>query len=135
MSAEDAALLPVAGMAALAGRFDAWLVDVWGVLMDGAHPYQGAADCLERLRGRGKRIVLVSNAPRRGGRVGERLAEIGIAPGLYDHVASSGEASRLALVARKAPPFDRLGRRYHYIGPERDADLLEGTEYRRTTGL
>ena len=53
-----------ASLSILATKFDAFVLDVWGVLMDGAAPYPGAKDCLQELRNVGKRIILLSNAPR-----------------------------------------------------------------------
>jgi HAD superfamily hydrolase (TIGR01459 family) len=119
-------------MSGLEARFDGLILDVWGVVMDGTAPYPGARDCLAELHRRGKRVVLLSNAPRRESQVVQRLAEIGIAPGLYDRVVSSGEASRLALEARTDPGIAGLGRRYLYIGPERDRGLLDGLDYERS---
>ena len=48
---------------------------------------------------------------------------------LYDRIVSSGEASRIALETRSDPAFAALGRRYHYVGPDRDANLLDGLDY------
>ncbi len=112
----------------IADRFDALILDLWGVVMDGTAPYDGARECLAELRARGKRIILLSNAPRREGMVAERLAGMGIGDEYYDRIVSSGEASRQALEAR-AGDFANLGRRYHYLGPARDANLLDGLDY------
>ena len=113
----------------LEDRFDGLILDVWGVVMDGTAPYSGARDCLAELRRRGKRVVLLSNAPRRDSQVVARLAEIGIEPGLYDRIVSSGEATRQALEARTDPAVAGFGRRYLYLGPERDRALLDGLDY------
>ena len=43
------ALFP-AGVAELAGRYDGFLLDQWGVLHDGAIAHEGAVACLEALR-------------------------------------------------------------------------------------
>jgi len=116
-------------LSAIEDRFDALILDLWGVVMDGTDPYPGAADCLRALRRAGKRVVLLSNAPRRESVVAERLAGMGIGRDLYDHIVSSGEASYQALARRDRPPFDTLGRRYLYMGPERDRGLLDGLDY------
>ena len=119
----------------LATKFDAFVLDVWGVLMDGATPYPGAKDCLQELRDAGKRIILLSNAPRRASSVAERLEFIGMDPSLYDHILTSGEASRLALAERTDPGMAALGKSYFYIGPDRDQNLLQGLEYSCTENL
>ena len=117
-------------MSALADRFDALLLDIWGVVMDGVDAYPGAAQCLAELRGAGKTVILLSNAPRREARVAERLGGIGIAPELYTRIVSSGEASRAAVENGR---IAGLGRRYFHMGPPRDAGLLEGLEVAETS--
>lgn len=112
-------------LSALADRFDALLLDVWGVVMDGTAPYPGAAECLAALVGAGKTVLLLSNAPRRAARVAERLAAIGIAPALYDGIVSSGEASRAAVEAGRIPG---LGGAFYHLGPDSDAGLLDGLD-------
>jgi HAD superfamily hydrolase (TIGR01459 family) len=118
------------GLGRIEDRFDALILDLWGVVMDGTAPYRGATECLARLHQRGKTVLLLSNAPRRESIVAERLAGMGIGPGLYDRIVSSGEASRRALARRAHPAFAAIGRRYLYVGPERDRGLLAGLDYR-----
>jgi HAD superfamily hydrolase (TIGR01459 family) len=113
----------------LADRFDALILDLWGVVMDGTHAYEGAPECMAELHAHGKKIILLSNAPRRESAVAERLAGMGIDAKLYDRIVSSGEASRIALETRSDPAFAALGRCYYYVGPGRDANLLEGLDY------
>ena len=48
----------------LAEQFDAFLLDLGGVLYLGERPIPGAADSLERLRASGKKVRLLSNDPR-----------------------------------------------------------------------
>jgi ribonucleotide monophosphatase NagD (HAD superfamily) len=112
----------VDGVAAIADRYDGFILDLWGVLHDGQHPLPGAVDALERLHGAGKRIVILSNAPRRATAVIRRIAEIGIHPGLYDALLSSGEATWQWL----AGDGKRLGRHLYPIMAARDGNMLEG---------
>ena len=57
------------GMAALIENYDAFILDVWGVLHDGVTLYPGAVDTLERLTEAGKPFVMLTNAPRRSAAV------------------------------------------------------------------
>lgn len=118
------------GMAPFARDYDAVILDLWGVVHDGARLYPGALDCLERLQGAGKRVVVVSNAPRRALAVVETLRGLGIPERLFERVITSGDATRLALARRTHPWYAALGRAYLHLGPERDARLLEGLDYR-----
>lgn len=122
-AAADIRILP--GLAALAERYDGFILDLWGVLHDGHAPYPGAVDALARLRRAGKRVCLLSNAPRRCAPVAARLTEIGIAPDLYDHLMTSGEATFEALASPPDAWHAALGPRALHIGPPRDRGILE----------
>jgi HAD superfamily hydrolase (TIGR01459 family) len=115
-------------LSAVAGRYDAFILDLWGVLHDGVRPYPGVVDTLRQLKQRDKRLVVLSNAPRRAAPVAHRMQEIGIAPELYDTIHSSGEETWQALKERSDPTFARLGRRFLPLMPERDRSLIEGLD-------
>jgi HAD superfamily hydrolase (TIGR01459 family) len=112
-------------IAELAERYDGFIVDLWGVVHDGVHAYPGVIDALAKLRQAGKRVVFLSNAPRRAGPVGQSLAAMGIAPGTYDGIMTSGEAVRTGLRERNDPEFAALGTRFVHLGPARDRNLFE----------
>jgi HAD superfamily hydrolase (TIGR01459 family) len=112
----------------LASCYDAFILDIWGVLHDGVTPYPGAVHCLTSLRQAGKSIVLLSNAPRRAQAAAAAMWQIGIPDGLYDEIVTSGEATHGMLRDRSDPFFAALGRRVFHLGPERDRNLLDGLE-------
>jgi HAD superfamily hydrolase (TIGR01459 family) len=116
------------GFAAIAGRYDGFILDLWGVIHDGVQPYPGAVDCLERLQAAGKRSVLLSNAPRRSHAAEAMLRDMGIGPDLYTAILTSGEAVHLALRDRTDPWFSGLGRRVYHLGPDRDRNVLDGLD-------
>jgi len=117
------------GLSEIADRYDAFVVDLWGVLHDGVHAFPEAVACLKRLRAHDKRVLILSNAPRRAESVAARNVELGIAPELCDVVMSSGEAAWHHLARRDDPWHRALGRRCHHIGPERDHGMREGLDY------
>ena len=53
------------GMHAVAERYDGFVLDLWGVVHDGVTVFPGVIDALERLRDASKKLVFLSNAPRR----------------------------------------------------------------------
>ncbi|MEM1387492.1 MAG: TIGR01459 family HAD-type hydrolase [Pseudomonadota bacterium] len=77
----------------LAADHDAFLLDQFGVLLDGAGPYPGAAEALAYLAGLGKRILVLSNSGKRAMPNEARLAAMGFDRALYGGVLSSGEAA------------------------------------------
>ncbi|TFZ33930.1 TIGR01459 family HAD-type hydrolase, partial [Pseudomonas syringae] len=71
----------IPGLSAIAGAFDAFLVDQYGVLRDGRGPYPGAAETLVRLKQAGKRVIVLSNSGKRSTENDRRLAELGFERG------------------------------------------------------
>jgi HAD superfamily hydrolase (TIGR01459 family) len=114
------------GMRELAPDYDGFILDLWGVVHDGVAPFPGVLDCMGRLIEAGKRVVLLSNAPRRSDDVVRRIAAIGVPPGLYHGVMSSGEEAWRYLHDRTDPFYAALGRRCLHIGSERDLEIREG---------
>lgn len=123
---ETIEILP--GVAPLAERYDGFVLDLWGVIHDGVRPYPGAVDSLRRLKARGKRLILLSNAPRRAAAVIEAMTAMGIPRDHYDDVLSSGEAAWHALRDRTDRWHARLGRRCFHLGPPRDKGMLVGLD-------
>ncbi len=116
------------GMAALADRYDGFILDLWGVLHDGVAAFPHAIDCLEELKARGKKLLVLSNAPRRAAGVVERNIELGLVPELYDALHSSGEETWQHLKERPDAWYRDLGRRGFHLGPARDLGIREGLE-------
>ena len=125
----------LSGLRDIAPDYDGFIVDLWGVIHDGARAYQGAADSLARLRDLGKRTVLLSNSPRRAASLSRMLREMGIPPDHYHALISSGEAVHEELAGRKDPWFRKLGRRCYHVGPARDLHLFDGLDLDRVTSL
>jgi HAD superfamily hydrolase (TIGR01459 family) len=119
-------LHPVHGLRDLAADYDGYILDLWGVVHDGVKPYPGVLDCMARLVDAGKRVVLLSNAPRRADDVVRRIAAIGVPAGLYRGVMSSGEEAWQHLKRREDPFYAALGRVCLHICSERDLEIREG---------
>jgi HAD superfamily hydrolase (TIGR01459 family) len=83
----------VLGVAALAERYETFLVDQFGVLHDGNAAYPGAIEALLRLKAAGKRVVLLSNSGKRAAPNEERLRRLGFPDGAWDLFLSSGEVA------------------------------------------
>jgi HAD superfamily hydrolase (TIGR01459 family) len=118
----------LSGLREMAPGYDGFILDLWGVLHDGTAPFPGVLEALASLKSAGKRLAILSNAPRRAAPLAERLREIGIAPHLYDHLFSSGEEAWQHLKGRDDPFYASLGRACYHLGPTRDANMLEGLD-------
>ncbi|MBL8629577.1 MAG: TIGR01459 family HAD-type hydrolase [Rhodospirillaceae bacterium] len=111
----------------IAGRYDGFILDLWGLIHDGATPYPPARATLAALKQAGKKTLLLSNAPRRGYALVKLMAGMGIERDLYGEVLSSGEATRKALMAKDDPFFAALGGKVYHLGPDRDHNIFDDT--------
>lgn len=116
----------LSGLSEIAGRFDLFLVDQWGVLHDGETPYPGAVETLRRLRGLGHPVVILSNSARRVHIGMEKMDAMGIGRDLYDRLITSGEQTWQALHDRSDPFHASLGRRCLLVTWGEDRGLLSG---------
>ncbi len=112
------AIPEIRGLHELAGRYDALLCDVWGVLIDGKKHFPRAADALRRFREQGGRVVLITNASRPDAEVRRQLLGLGLPQDAFDDLVSAGELTLREIVARK-------GQACYHLGPPRDNGLFE----------
>lgn len=116
-----------AGIGAIADRYDAFILDQWGVLHDGSTPYPDTIETVRRLKEAGKKVSLLSNSGRRAVHNRELLADMGFDPAGFDAIVTSGEAAWRVL-SRRLPPFDGLGRRCYLITRENDRAVVDGLD-------
>lgn len=123
-------LIPIQlpGLRAIATQFDAFILDLWGVIHDGTAAFPHSAETLIRLREAGRKTMLLSNAPRRAHVLEAQMDSFGIPRHLYDFAMSSGEAVRAELIERRDPFFAALGQRCYHLGPERDRSVFEDVD-------
>lgn len=111
----------IRSIADIAQTFDAFLIDLWGVMHNGTQLYSGAKDAIAYLHDHGKQVVFLSNAPRRTEKPLAKLLELGIAREQFVDLVTSGQVAFEQLQARP-----RFGTRYYYLGPSKDEDILDG---------
>ena len=100
--------------------YDAYIIDLWGVIHDGHNLYPGVKQTMDKLKDQGKKCIFLSNAPRRASKVKAVLGKFGITEDYYIDAVSSGEVAYQII--------SKLGaKKYFYIGPEKDRDLMNGS--------
>lgn len=119
---------PVSGLSEVLDRYDAFLIDQWGVMHDGRKLFPGVSETLRRLHAAGRKIVLLSNSGRRAAYNDRRLAEMGLDLGLLAGSVTSGEAAWRLLRERSEPPFSDLGRRCFLFTRFGDLGVIEGLD-------
>lgn len=117
------------GVSAFAGRYDAFVLDLWGVIHDGLTAYPGAVDALLRLKAAGKRSVLLSNAPRRASVLVTAMEAMGIPRTAYDEILTSGEVVYRKLRDRDDPAYAGLGKKLYFLGQAADRNVFAGLDY------
>jgi len=123
------------GLRVLADRYDAFVIDLWGVMHDGITAFPDAVACLEVLKEQGKKTIILSNAPRRAEAVAQRNEELGIRRDLCDVIMSSGEVAWRHLADRSDPWYRQLGHTCYHLGPDRDHGMRDGLDYDFTEDL
>ena len=116
----------IAGLSAIADRYDAFVIDLWGVVHDGTVLHDGIEDVLAALQAAGKPVCLLTNAQRRVETVRRKLDDMGLDRALYPHLYSSGELTFERLRDRPTAAYAALGERCYYIGSDRDRCVHEG---------
>lgn len=109
-------------------NYNAFLVDIWGTIHSGGVLYKNAKTTLVEMMKQGY-VILLSNAPRSTVKVENFLGGLGILKGEHYHeILTSGQAFiYYALENRLKTVF--------YIGPDKDLDVLSGTEINVTQSI
>jgi len=117
MRGTDIPILP--SISDLALSSEAWIVDIWGVMHNGARAFARAGDACAKFRQAGGIVLLLSNAPRPFAAVVAQLDGFGVARTAYDTGVTSGDVTRTMIASWQ-------GRPVLHIGPARDRGLFEG---------
>jgi HAD superfamily hydrolase (TIGR01459 family) len=108
----------IAGLGAIAARYDVILSDVWGVVHNGEESFAPATDALVRFRRQGGAVILITNAPRPSAPIRKQLEHLKTPRAAYDELVTSGDVTT-ALIAARGSAF------VYHIGPQRDLTLFE----------
>ena len=107
--------------------YDAFLIDLWGVMHNGISLNTSAIKAVEELDKKGKRIVFLSNAPRPTKQVVEFLKKLKMEEKFLKNVLTSGEAALNSLKKNK------FGEKFYHLGPQRDDSLFYDIKNNKTT--
>ena len=115
-------------------RYDAYIIDLWGVVHDGVKPYPNVVECLNQLMILNKSIIFLSNAPRPSSSQISKLLEFGIQVNL-DMVLTSGDAVIQQLTNYNDEVFSKLGKRIFHVGENRNKDILASLDVQLAESL
>ena len=117
----------IKGLSEVYSKYDAFFIDLWGVIHNGIQIYPGAIDVLQNLNKLNKRFVLISNAPRPSKSVEEYLLKLKMDKIFLKNLVTSGEAALQTL------KNNIYGEKFYHLGPKRDQDLIKGFEKNQTS--
>lgn len=103
----------------ITAKYELFILDIFGVIHDGDDPYPNIVEMIDYLGSQNKKIVFLSNAPRRSEKAIKALEKFGINENMFDFILTSGEHAYYYFEVQ-----DKL--KYYYIGPAKDRDLLKG---------
>ena len=112
----------IKGLSQIQGKYDAFFIDLWGVVHNGVELYPEAINVLENLTKLNKRFVLISNAPRPSKNVEKYLINLKMNKTYLKNIFTSGEATLKTLKKNV------YGKKFYHLGPKRDKDLIKGFE-------
>lgn len=119
----------ISGISQIIEDYDFLILDIWGVIHDGKSLYPDVKETLRYIKSKNKKICLLSNAPRRANKVKQFLEEMLITQDCYDFLLTSGEAVYQHLERNAENLYREFGKKYFYIGPKKDLDLLKSLDY------
>jgi len=119
------------GIKEFANNYDYFIFDLWGVIHDGNQLYEGVLDALKFLKQQQKNVCFLSNAPRRAHKAAQILEKFSITKDFYQFILTSGEATFLDFKKNQENNYANFGKKYFYIGPKKDIDLLDGLNYQK----
>lgn len=118
------------GLREIAGQFDLYLVDQYGVLHDGVAAYPGAIDALARLGSDGRKVVVLTNSGKDASDNRARLASLGFASPTLHAVVSSGEVGLQLVRSGALGPNFAIGADACVIGRHRDHYAFSSDDFR-----
>jgi HAD superfamily hydrolase (TIGR01459 family) len=113
------------GIGSLAGIYDAFLIDQWGVLHHGRPAAAGPLAALEGLRQARTYIAVLTNSGRRAADNIIRLADLGFSPALFDTIISSGELAWHAIAKKTVSWLREVGSRCLFLSHD-DPGYVDG---------
>ena len=117
----------IKGLSQIQNKYNAFFIDLWGVVHNGVQVYPGALEVLKNLNKLNKRYVLISNAPRPSKSVKKYLLNLKIDKIFLKNIFTSGEAT-ISILKKNT-----YGKKFFHLGPERDKDLIVEFEEDKTS--
>lgn len=118
----------------LIDNYDAFIIDIWGVVFDGIKPYPGVVDCFNHLIHSSKTIMLLSNTAYSSTVMAQNLQELGI----YlqpDMILTSGDLVREQLLLWNDSVFSQLPKKFYHLSDTEHANMFSDIKIQEVNNL
>jgi HAD superfamily hydrolase (TIGR01459 family) len=122
------AIVRLDGLASIAPDYDVIFLDIWGVVHDGRRLSSSTMNAANAFRATGGGVILLSNSPQPSHVIPAQLRRLGMENVFYDHIITSGDATR-ALIEKLHD------QRFFTIGPKSDEALYQGLTIARSAAI
>ncbi|MBS8226744.1 TIGR01459 family HAD-type hydrolase [Vannielia litorea] len=109
----------IENLSEVAHLYDAAFVDLWGCVHNGVTAFPEAVAALQEFRAAGKKVVLLTNAPRARAEVQKQLVQWGVPDDAWDVIATSGDSARAAMFQ------GAVGQKVWFVGTQFDLTFFE----------
>ncbi len=81
----------IQGINNIIDNYEVFILDQWGVMHDGKQGYPYAIECIDYLKIKNKKLIIISNSSKRKKDSIKRLPSLGFNPIFFEEVLTSGE--------------------------------------------
>ena len=104
----------------IANLYDVFFFDLYGVTHNGVKLFPNIVNILKKIKSLKKKVIFISNAPRKSTKIKKFLNQIGLKKSLYFDVVSSGDITYENYLIRLKK------KKYYFIGAKKDRDFCKG---------
>lgn len=115
----------LSGLRDLAGKYDYYFLDIYGLLHNGMRANPGTLVCLEALKNHKKKTCLVSNTPKMPEDTIRDLQRYGIDRSMYDEIVTAGASARVELEAKYKSSNVLFFGTMEFAGPMKGLDIVQ----------
>lgn len=105
-------------------HYDAFIIDIWGVIISGTHAYAEVVDCINYLIASNKSIIFLSNTALPEFAIAKKLIALGIhVP--PNSIITSGDMVREQFILWNDDVFSQLPKQFYHLHDEEHKNILE----------
>jgi HAD superfamily hydrolase (TIGR01459 family) len=123
------------GLKEVLNKYDVFFIDIWGVLHDGVNLFPNVLNTLKFLNDHHKKIIILSNAPRRIDASIKKLTLMGLDHSYYHGLYTAGEHCYSYLQKEFVKNHSGIGLKYYHFGFNKKSDLVDDLPFTHTNDI